>query len=174
MLTDDEDEGPPIGTEPPVSDDAYLSSLDLWRAPGDEVGNLEATFMSDTMTYTADALYSDDSVIVKAVANHAGASVTVNGTAVDSNDTATVDLDVGANTITVMVTAADGETEMTYTITVTRAEPMTPAERYDANADGTIDADEVAMAIDDFLGLGTGTLDADGVAEVIDAFLGLS
>jgi azurin len=53
-----------------------------------------------------------------------GATVEVNGTAVDADGTAAVDLDVGMNTITAMVTAQDGETMMTYTITVTRAASM--------------------------------------------------
>ncbi len=120
MVTDDPNEPPTIS---PVSDDATLMHLDLWRAENDEIGDLTTTFMADTMSYMVDVVNSDDSVIVRAIPTDAGASVTVNGTAVDSKGTAMVDLAEGANTITVMVTAEDGTTEMTYTITVTRAAP---------------------------------------------------
>ena len=107
-----------------LSSDATLMSLDLWRAPDDEVGNLTETFMTGTTEYTVMALNSDESVTVKAIPTHMGATVEVNGTAVDADGTAAVDLYVGMNTITAMVTAQDGETMMTYTITVTRAASM--------------------------------------------------
>ena len=107
-----------------ASMDASLMSLDLWRAPDDEVGNLTTIFMTGTTEYTVMALNSDESVTVKAIPTHMGATVEVNGTAVDADGTAAVDLDVGMNTITAMVTAQDGETMMTYTITVTRAASM--------------------------------------------------
>ena len=100
-------------------------SLDLWRAPEDEVGDLTTTFMADTTEYTVMALNSDESVTVKAIPTDMEATVEVNGTEVDADGTAAVDLDVGMNTITVMVTAQDGTTMMTYMITVTRAEPET-------------------------------------------------
>ena len=118
---DEEEESDPIKV---LSSDASLMSLDLWRAPDDEVGNLTTTFMTGTTEYTVMALNSDESVTVKAIPTHMGATVEVNGTAVDADGTAAVDLDVGMNTITAMVTAQDGETMMTYTITVTRAASM--------------------------------------------------
>ena len=92
-----------------ASMDASLMSLDLWRAPDDEVGNLTTTFMTGTTEYTVMALNSDESVTVKAIPTHMGATVEVNGTAVDADGTAAVDLDVGMNTITAMVTAQDGD-----------------------------------------------------------------
>ena len=105
-----------------ASSDATLMSLDLWRAPGDEAGDpmLTTTFDPATMSYSVDVDYSDESVTVKAIPNDMGATVEVNGTAVDANGTVEVDLDEGMNTITVEVTAEDGS-EMEYMITVTRA-----------------------------------------------------
>ncbi len=156
MVTDDPNEPPTIS---PVSTDATLMSLDLWRAPGDEVGNLVATFMSDTMSYTADAMNSDMSVTVKAIANDAGASITVNGDAVADDGTIMVDLAEGANTITVVVTAEDGTTTETYTITVTRAGP------------DVVTRAEVISAIQAYLGGDAGALSRAELLALIQQYL---
>ena len=140
-------------TREAASSDATLSALSL------SDGTLDPAFMADTMAYTAMVDYAVESVTVTATANDAMASVADDGMH---------DLDVGANTITVTVTAADGSTMM-YTITVTRA-AGTPVERFDANKDGAIDAAEVRAAIEDFLS-DNPTLDAAGVGAVIDKFL---
>jgi len=66
-----------------------------------------------------------------------------------------VPLMMGDNTISVMVTAEDGMTTETYTVTVTRGEPgptpgMTLLERYDANDNDMIDREEAVQAVIDF------------------------
>ena len=171
MVTNDPNEAPTIG---PVSDDATLMSLDLWEYPlADppvEVGDLTGTFMSDDMDYMVDAMNSHESVIVKAVAADMGASVTVNGNAVADNGTAMVDLMVGENTITVVVTAEDETTMMTYTITVDRAAPADPVTRFDRDGDGAISPMEMGEAIDDFLS-DNPTLSPADIGAIIDKFL---
>ena len=66
-----------------------------------------------------------------------------------------VPLMAGDNTISVMVTAEDGTTTETYTVTVTRGEPgptpgMTLLERYDANNNDMIDREEAVQAVIDY------------------------
>ena len=157
MITDDPNEPPTIA---PVSSDATLMYLDLWRAENDEIGDLTETFDAETMSYMVNVVNSDDMVIVRAIATDAaGASVTVNGTAVDSKGTAMVALDEGANTITVMVTAEDGTTEMTYTIEVTRAGPdvvtrsevISAIQAYQAGDAGALSRAELIALIQQYL-----------------------
>lgn len=102
------------GGTPAASSDATLSSLTI------SSGTLSPAFASDTTSYTASVANSIASVNVTATVNQADASVTINTSAAASNTPAAVDLDVGANTITIEVTAQDDSTE-TYTITITRA-----------------------------------------------------
>ena len=100
--------------EPPPSTDATLSSLTLSDAP--------FTFASDTTSYDVNVANGVDETTVTATANDGGASYVVKlGDAVDEDGT--VELSVGSNVITVKVTAQDGETIKTYTVTVTRADP---------------------------------------------------
>jgi hypothetical protein len=85
-------------------------------------GTLSPTFAQATTSYTATVANSVASIKVTPTRADATASITVNGTAVTSG-TASGDiaLSVGANTITVVVTAQNAATK-TYTITVTRAQ----------------------------------------------------
>ena len=103
--------------EPP-STDATLKSLTL---SGVNFG----TFVPATTTYTADVANSVSQTTVTAVVSDSGASyvIKLGGTA-DTDDT--VALAVGSNVISIEVTAEDGQTTRTYTVTVTREEPTTP------------------------------------------------
>lgn len=87
-----------------LSSDATLSALSVSGAI------LNPAFASAVTSYTATVANSVNSVIVMATPNHPDA--TVSGTGAKS-------LSVGANIITVTVTAKDG-TIKTYTITITR------------------------------------------------------
>ena len=90
-------------------------------------------------------------------------SVTVTATPADMDATAMVmggdSLTVGDNTITVTVTAEDGETMMTYMITVTRAE-MTGVTRA-----------EVIALIDAYLAGGANAPTRAAVIALIDRYL---
>ena len=113
-----EDDDPALRT-PKLSGDATLSSLEL-TDDDDNVISLDESFASDIYAYTITVPDTVDSVKVTFVANHSGAAVEVNGTAVASGATSdAISLDYGNNDITVVVTAENGETQ-TYTITVAR------------------------------------------------------
>nr|WP_238357912.1 cadherin-like beta sandwich domain-containing protein [Cohnella zeiphila] len=79
-------------------------------------------FDPDTEDYTVDVGNEVDSITVTPTAADATASIKVKGTAVDSGAASTpIDLNVGDNPVTVEVTAQDGTTTQTYTVTVKRA-----------------------------------------------------
>ena len=84
------------------------------------------TFDAATMEYAVAAAESVAETTVTATPEDPDATVTItdaNGST--SGATRDVALDYGANTITVAVTAADGETTAMYTVTVTRQPPLT-------------------------------------------------
>ena len=95
--------------------DASLSSLTL------SAGALDPAFQSDQYDYTATVDAADDSITVMPTASNPDASITVNGTTVVSGTaSAPIALAEGDNEISIVVTAADGSTTRTYTVTVTR------------------------------------------------------
>jgi hypothetical protein len=64
------------------------------------------------------------SITITATVNESRATVTVNGQAVTSGQPSqSIPLNVGSNTITIVVTAQDGTTTKTYTVTATRLAP---------------------------------------------------
>jgi hypothetical protein len=92
---------------------ASLNSLAL------SSGTLVPAFQASTTSYTASVPFGVSSVTVTAGAS-ASTTITVNGSAAASGvASAAVALNVGANQITV-VASADGATNRSYTITVTR------------------------------------------------------
>ncbi|MFI5138471.1 MAG: beta strand repeat-containing protein [Sphingobacteriales bacterium] len=102
--------------------DATLSALSI------SSGTLSPVFDAGTITYTASVPYTASGITVTPTTNDAAATVTVNGTAVISGTASgSIALTVGANTITTIVTAQDGSTTDTYTLTVTMAAPATDA-----------------------------------------------
>jgi len=96
------------------SNNANLSGLAL------SSGTLSPAFASSTTSYTANVPNTVSSVKVTSTLADSNATLTVNGTAATSGNAASVPLTVGSNTITVVVTAQDGTTQKTYTVTVTR------------------------------------------------------
>ena len=95
---------------------ATLSNLALSTA------SLSSTFASATETYTASVANSVVSTTVTPTRTQGNATITVNGTSVTSgNASGSIPLNVGSNDISVVVTAQDGTTTKTYTVTVTRA-----------------------------------------------------
>ncbi len=99
-----------------ISNDASLSALTI------SSGTLSPSFASSTTTYAASVAHSVSSVTVTPTRTQANATITVNGAAVTSGSASgAIALTVGANTITTLVTAQDGVTIKTYTVTVTRA-----------------------------------------------------
>ena len=109
--------------EPP-STDATLSALTL---SGIDFG----TFASGTTSYSAQVANSVTQTTVTPTVNDSGANHVIKRGGVTDAD-GVVALSVGSNVITIEVTAEDGTTTQTYTVTVTRAEPPTPQLSSDA------------------------------------------
>ena len=103
--------------EPP-STDATLSGLTL-------SGVAFGTFASATTGYTANVANGVDETTVTPTTNDDGATYKVKLDGV-ADDDKVIPLSVGANVITVEVTAEDGNAAKTYTVTVTRAAPPAP------------------------------------------------
>ena len=104
-----------------LSNDATLSALALSE------GTLDPAFASAKDTYTASVIHSVAQITVTPTASAAGATVAYLDGSDDAladadggTDGQQVDLSTGANTIKVKVTAEDGTTTKTYTVTVTR------------------------------------------------------
>jgi hypothetical protein len=107
---------------------AELSSLVL------STGTLTPAFSATGTSYTATVAASVTSITVTPTVLQGGATVRVNGTLVTSGTASgSIALNVGANTITVLVTAPNGTTTKTYQVSVTRDTPINTAPV--ANAD---------------------------------------
>ena len=100
-----------------VSSDATLSGLALT--------GIDLAFSPATTTYIATVPATTTQTTVTPTANHGSATYVVKLAGVVDND-GTIDLAVGDNVITVVVTAEDTTTTKTYTVTVTRAAPTEP------------------------------------------------
>ncbi len=93
---------------------------------------LSPSFAAATTAYTASGLYAVTHVKLILSTNHPQATVEVGLqgktlTAVTSGESGPIALSVGANVITVKVTAQDPDFTKTYTVTVTRGQPSTNA-----------------------------------------------
>jgi hypothetical protein len=98
------------------SANADLSSLAL------SSGTLAPVFSAGAMAYTASVGNAVNTLTLTPTVAATGATVTVNGTPVASGAASgPVTLNVGINAATVVVTAPNGTTTKTYTLTVTRA-----------------------------------------------------
>lgn len=85
-------------------------------------GSLSPAFASSTTNYTARVPNATASIKLTPTATAGDASITVNGTTVGSGAaSASLPLNVGDNTIKTVVTASDGISTKTYTLTVTRS-----------------------------------------------------
>ena len=103
----------------------YFASADLQNLALSS-GTLAPAFATATTSYTAQVGSSVASLTVTPTAVDPTASITVNGAAVASGSASgAINLHYGANVITVVVTAAqDGTTTRTYSVSVTRANPL--------------------------------------------------
>ncbi|WP_225986842.1 cadherin-like beta sandwich domain-containing protein [Rufibacter sp. LB8] len=105
-----------------ASTNANLSAFTI------SAGTLTPAFDAATVAYTASLPFATSSITVRPTVADATATVTVNGTTVASGAASSaIALNVGANTITTVVTAQDGTTAKTYTVVVTRAAAATNA-----------------------------------------------
>lgn len=100
----------------PPSTDASLRILSF-----SAYGSLTPAFAPGTLNYTMNVDNGVSETSVSTDATDAGATVRINDQA--GNYMGSIPLSVGDNRITIEVTAADGITKRTYTVTVTRAAP---------------------------------------------------
>ena len=102
----------PVGSD--IKNDAYLSVLTM------DAKYLEPVFGNLEENYKAECNYDMEVTNITAKPSDALASVTINGTAanIENNYTVTIPLTEGENIITIMVTAQDGVTTKTYTVTM--------------------------------------------------------
>ena len=104
---------------PAADNDATLSALTIGTL------TLSPTFASATTSYTTTTTNAPN--LVRAVPTHAGATIEIVNKDTDGTDTAEVANGTaatwytGSNTLTITVTAADGETTKAYTVTVTKS-----------------------------------------------------
>lgn len=108
---------PPI----PRSSDATLAAL-----IEDLAGDMNPAFDSAMLTYALAADAAESRVTITPTARDANAQVTVDGEPVARGASVVRDLRDGENDIAVVVTAEDGTTQRTYTLTVTRAAAPLP------------------------------------------------
>jgi alpha-tubulin suppressor-like RCC1 family protein len=100
------------------SSNANLANLNISE------GELEPSFDSAGVTYSVIRPHSKTSVAVRPFVSDPNATVTVNGTSLISGRWSdAINLAVGLNTITTVVTAQDGTTTKTYRVNVFRAFP---------------------------------------------------
>ncbi|MGN6178821.1 MAG: cadherin-like beta sandwich domain-containing protein [Mucilaginibacter sp.] len=87
---------------------------------------ISPAFNTNTLAYTASVPYATSSVTLTPTASGGYTTIKVNGTTVVSgSSSAKLPLVVGSNIITTVLTAQDGKTTKTYTLTITRAKPST-------------------------------------------------
>ena len=135
-------------TRAAASTDAALSALSL------SSGTLSPAFASADTSYTALVVYAMSRVTVSPTTNDSNASIAYLDGSDDaltdadtfSTDTFEVDLSEGDNVIKVQVTAENGTTMKTYTVTVTRAAAPLVTDDFTATTatQGTVSVDESA------------------------------
>ena len=153
--------------EPPASTDATLNGLAL---SGVDFG----TFGSATTGYTASVANDVTQTTVTPATNDNGATYAIKLGGVADGD-GVVPLAVGSNVITIEVTAEDGNTAKTYTVTVTRAEPTVsgPAVAIELSPSGSVAEGTAITVTMSFANLesDTDTSDTDYIfrADVVNA-----
>ncbi|MCG9898535.1 MAG: FG-GAP-like repeat-containing protein, partial [Hydrotalea sp.] len=96
------------------------------------VGTLSPVFSSNTISYTTSVSNSTSTIVVTPTVSDPNASIQLrinNGTystITSGSPSNSLSLNVGENTIDVLVTAQNGSTNKTYSIVVTRLEPPIP------------------------------------------------
>ena len=102
-----------------ASNDATLGALTLVDGAGNAI-DLQPGFAAGATSYTAAVDHSVSSATVTAIAADTAATVSIaNDDDESTPGTAGLGLEVGANTVAVTVTAADGATTGSYTVTRT-------------------------------------------------------
>jgi hypothetical protein len=142
------------------ADGAALADIEL------SAGALDQVFQPGQFDYTSTVGYLATMTTVTPTTVDAAATVTVNGVTVLSGSASDpIPLMVGANTITLIVTAADGVTTDTYTVTVTRESANQFAQRAYIKASNTDSGDNFGYSV----ALSGGTLAVGATGEASNA-----
>lgn len=129
----------PDGSDTPANGFRYLSNDATLSGLAMNQGPLSPTFASGTFAYSAQVPNALTAVTFIPTASDDGATITVDGTEVDSGTASgPVSLDVGPNEIDIVVTAEDGGGQV-YTVVVTRLPPTPPAITSITPPSGSID-----------------------------------
>jgi alpha-tubulin suppressor-like RCC1 family protein len=123
------------------STDANLSNLTI------SSGTLTPAFASGTISYTDNVTNAVTSFTVTPTVNESHATIKVNTVTVASGaPSGAISLSVGANAITVVITAQDTTTTKTYTVTVTRAAaPPPPSDGGGGGGGGIMDVSLIGL-----------------------------
>ncbi|HEY3897136.1 MAG TPA: SBBP repeat-containing protein, partial [Chthoniobacter sp.] len=104
-------------------------------------GPLSPVFSSATISYTATVSNTTPSITLTPTVTDPNARVAINGVSVGSGSASSpINLNVGSNTIAVVVTAQDGLTTKTYTLKVTRTPLLADMTTLTATSVGTTTA----------------------------------
>ncbi|MFC4102588.1 cadherin-like beta sandwich domain-containing protein [Paenibacillus xanthanilyticus] len=150
-----------VGPVPLYSNNADLEKIDM------TTGTLSPGFSSSVTEYTVHVGYPTTSVTLTPTPEDANAEITINGESVTSK---TIDLNVGSNLVTIVVTAEDGTTQRTYLVTFERAAPSADADLIHlAISEGTLSPAFARGTLSYAASVGTTVTDADVTATVSDA-----
>ena len=131
------------------SSNADLGNLSAATGGGANIPLNPAPFSGATVSYSGTVAHEVMSGTVTATAADTAATIVVNGSAVASGSPAgPFALDIGANVFTVTVTAQDGTTVKSYTVTIVRA-PLTGIAGVvynDVNGNARLDGGEAGLA----------------------------
>jgi len=130
------------GSSSSASNNANLSNLIM------SAGEFDQAFQSSQPDYTATVNFLTATTTVTPTTADTSATVTVNGTDVVSGTASeSIPLDAGDTLITVIVTAADGNSTQTYTITVTRESANEFAQQAYIKASNTGQSDNFGYSV---------------------------
>ena len=100
------------------SSDSYLSSITLSE------GTVSPSLRHSTTSYTASVANSTESIFVSATPENNDSTLEINGSQVSSGAELSVALSVGSNNVIQFLVKATNGDERSYTLIVTRAEPV--------------------------------------------------
>nr|ELX6144525.1 cadherin-like beta sandwich domain-containing protein [Cronobacter sakazakii] len=124
-----------------LSSDATLSGLSF------SGGALSPGFSASNTSYHATVDYAVSSVTLTPVTTHNASTVTVNGNVVSSGSASpSVNLSVGTNTLTIVVTAEDGTTK-NYSVVIQRNEQTPVAGNVSAQVASNSQNNPIALAL---------------------------
>ncbi|WP_332649074.1 fibronectin type III domain-containing protein [Lysinibacillus sp. 54212] len=131
---------PDFGLSKPLSTNSELNNLEISN------GTLSPTFSASTTSYFASVANNVSSIAITPTLADSKATLVVNGNSVTSGQPVNVSLNIGANTIQGTVTAEDGVTTKTYTVTINRAALTPPSAP--TNIKATPGNEEVTISFD--------------------------